>query len=190
MEDQKKASSAIAVLLIGVAFVLQIIGFINPNTLATDIILGILLMLGLGSGILYLFFGATKRAAKFYKFFMIVYAVEAVYAVVAGITFATSVPGWGTPAACIFNVLGIAADVCVAVCVCLLAFRKNLMKKPSLTLAWLNLIVSVVVWALSFLVLGGFADLYPLFVGTAVLALVALIFVKQKYADKDLRGTI
>ena len=189
MEDQKKASSAIAVLLIGVAFVLQIVGFINPNTLATDMILGILLMLGLGSGILYLFLGATKRAAKFYKFFMCIYAVEAVYAVVAEII-AASVPGWGTLAACIVNVLSIAANVCAAVCVCLLAFRKNLMKKPSLTVAWLNLIVTVVVWALSFLVLGSFAKFYPLFVGTVVLAIVALIFVKQKYADKDLRGTI
>ena len=189
MEGRNKASSAIAVLLIGVAFILQIVGFLKPNALITRTILGLLLMVALAAGILYLFFGATKRSAKYYKFFMYIYAAEAVYSVVAQIIGA-SASGWGTSAACIINVLSIAANVCAAVCICLLAFRKNLMKKPSLTLAWLNLIVTAVFWALYFVVLGGFADLYPLFVGKVVLTLVALIFVKQKYADKDLRGTI
>ena len=190
VENQKTARSALAVILIGVAIVLQIVGFFNPDTLAVGVVLGVLLMLGLGSAILYLLFDARKKAANYYKFFMFTYAAEAVYAVIAALVFASSVTSWGSANMCFVNIVEILGSVCIAVCICLLAFRKNLTKNPSLLVARLNLAVTVVKGVIHCLVVHDFATYYPLFVGTVVMAVVVLIMVRQKYADKDQRGTI
>ena len=149
-----------------------------------DRIASVAFIFGLLSGLLYIASGYKKNANGYYKGFMIIYALQSVYAVIAklchDLAFGLYTPFVIIPAVC----MGIAA-----VCVVILAFVKNLGVSKSLALAAVNFWVSTGGAVLAMILVKGFAARPQLWLPFITIAALAFEFVIEKYVDKEARGT-
>ena len=183
MDAKKKANLIVIAALIVIALVIEIMGVIDGNGLVTDKILNGILVIGLLAGLVYLYTGSVKGSAKYYKVFMIIYAIELVYSVVAGICYSNALAAWGAA-----DIIGLVLTAVSAVCIIVLAFGKDLGKKKSVLFALLNLILVCVNTLIGIFVFGNLASHYSIYIGNVILAVVTFLFVLNKYADKKARG--
>ena len=184
MEAKKKAGLIIIIALIVIAFFMQIVSLIRSEVLVTDRLLNGALIVGLLSALLYACAGYEKNVAKYYKVFMMIYAAAMVYSVVAGILYA-SAHGISKPVILASSIPTVIASLLAI----FLAFIKNLGKKLSTMFATLILILVCCALLYRVIVLGDFAPYYSIYIGNVILTVMVFLFVKNKYADKDRRGT-
>ena len=149
----------------------------------TDKISAAALIIALTSGLLYIVSSYKKNANGYYKGFMIIYALQSVYTVIAKLCHDLA-NGMNLP----FMILTAVLMVVIAVCIILLAFVKNLGASKSLKLAAINFWVSTVSAVIG-IVFHGAATRLPEFMLTPIIiSVLAFVFVSAKYADKEARG--
>lgn len=140
-------------------------------------------IIGLLSGLLYVVSSYKKNANGYYKCFMIIYALQSVYAVIAKLCHDL--------AAGLYAPLSIFTTVCVAVgavCIVLLAFVKNLGVSKSLKLAAVNFWVSIGSAVIGMIFVKGAIARPEFWLSPIMIAVLAFVFVSAKYADKEARG--
>ena len=188
MQKEDLKSTAINIGLIVFGILLQIIGFLFSDGLITDKVLNAALIVGLIAGIMYVRGGYRKNAAIYYKTFLIIYAAEVLYSVIAEVfRILASFSAFST-AQKVFAIAAVVLRAGAAVCILILAFRKDLMKKKSMLLATTHLMTVWVATILEIIAFRDFSQYYSIYLGGLLLSVLAYRFVVDKYADKDARG--
>lgn len=182
---EKKKTFYLVSTLIFFALLLQIIQLLNSNNIITDKIVNIALIIGLIFGFVYALENFKKGVAKYSKAFMLIYAITSIYNLIASII------------SCIYNTAtGLnVVDIVItfimiipALCEISLAFCKDLGKKKSLNFAFINFFIIFALALFDFIYYKDFAQYYAMYVGSVLLALITVIFVKEKYIDKATRS--
>ena len=187
MTDRQKRSLA-AVLMIGAAIILLVIDFLVGGGGVTDKLMNAALIVGLIAGLLYIRAGYRKFAAIYYKTFFILYAVQSVYNVAVRIVATVETQTEAAAGTTVFGIVGVVVFFLSALGIILLAAGQNLHKKPSLLIAGINMALVFVFTLVEIIVCEDFPDNYAVYIGSVILAIVAYLFVTDKYVDKDARG--
>lgn len=178
-----KKAGILNTVLIAITLLLEVLGLLVMSAFASDRLLNIANIIALLSGLFYVYTGYRKGSAKFFKLFMVIYAIASIYDVIADCAYCISNK---VTLLCIIELL---ANGLAGFSVVVLAFTKNFGKKASLVLGKFNLILTVV----SDLIFGIFIykDMMvyiDIYFGDIVLACLCLIFIVAKYANKETRG--
>ena len=185
LETKKPAMKALFVfslILLAAALVLSVIRFFEPVESVAVLIyirlaLGILAIL---SGFVYVLGGYKKNDAVYYKLFMLLVCLEAVFTLIVDLM-VTQVKGDTSPVSGILRTI-----ICVNLVI--LAFAKDLGKQTSIGLAGAVLGVSLFNIIRLIVLYGRFGIIADAAAGLA-LALLVLLLVIGKYMDKTERGT-
>ena len=189
IQKNKKAFAIVNTVLVIAAVILEIIGIFTEGTLVTDKIFNVLLIIGLSFGLVYVWESYSKGAARYYKIFMIIFAVIALYNFAIGIFSGIGAEDWIVKGQKTANIVGSVINGISLAAVVVLAFGKNLGKNLSLALALLVLALALVNLVIAIAVFSDFAAYAGIYIGSVLLPLSALFFVSAKYADKSKRGT-
>ncbi len=183
---KRKNSYYLVSALIFIALVLQVIQLLNSNNIITDKIVNLALIIGLIFGFVYALENFKKGVAKYSKAYMLIYAITSTYNVIASII------------SCIYDTTAVMSSVDIVItfvmvipafCEASLALRKDLGEKKSFNLVLINMIVILAVAVFDIIYYKDFAQYYAMYIGSVLLALITVIFVKEKYIDKTMRGT-
>ena len=161
---------------------LEIFSIFDSASTNVDRIFNVAILLSLIAGLIYSFCLYRKNAAKYYKFFMIIYALTAIdIAVVHTIGLFTNSERFSFGFMYVISVIS-------AIYICILAFALNLGKKNSYTLALTNFGLSIMMFIYDLTGLGDGIQLPATIYGSLVLSWLCVVFIARKYADKDARG--
>lgn len=175
----KKAGYVNAVLIIA-AIVLRVINIGKMSGIA--IVDALVCAIGLLSGLIYSLNGYKKDAAKYYKVFMLLYAVDSLISFVAIL----SLYGISFSSANQINLIH-AIHLVILVCTCLLAFAKDFGKSNSKTAAWVILILTGIK-LINDITTGAIVSVDFASLAIFIQAIIAFVLVSHKYADKEARG--
>lgn len=184
MKNQK-SQNVITISLITIAFITQIMSLSVKENAIVDKILNFAFIIGLASAFYYVLVGYKKDVSKYYKLFMIIYALASLWNALSTYFYSLSSP---------IQLTGIIKFVCLglplisALFIFILAFVKDLGKKKSLIFAIINFIAVFSVTLLGIIMLNNTTQYYGVHIGNVCLALIALLLVIGKYVDKDSRG--
>lgn len=185
LKTQKPAMKALFVfslILLAAALVLSVIRFFRPIESVVvltyiRLALGILAVL---SGFVYVLGGYKKNDAVYYKLFMFLVCLEAVFTLIVDLM-VTPAKGYTSPVSGILRTI-----ICVNLVI--LAFAKDLGKQTSIGLAGAVLGVSLFNIIRLTVLYSSFGIIADAAAGLA-LALLVLLLVIGKYLDKTERGT-
>lgn len=181
--DKLKKANLLNTVLVIVTIVLEVIGLLLMLGPSSDFILDILNIVALLCGLYYIATGYKKSSANFYKIFMYLYAFEAIYATLSCIiTCSNDVNAFVFILEILFNVFHVLLVSC-------LAFIKNLGKKASIRLAEINVICAIAsVILFGIIIVKDISLFLDLYLGSILVAILALVFVIAKYENKGNRG--
>ena len=182
INDNLKKAGYFNAALIVIAIAFQVKALFNANALLTDKIFYILYIVGLVSGLIYSLSGYKKDSAKYYKSFMIIYALLSTYSIVSKIVNNIAI---GME---LFHIATTILSVIADICIIVLAFTKDLGKSKSYSLIITNLVIILGSTVLGFIVSEGFINLVEIWLPLVMLSIIAYIFVCAKFADKEARG--
>lgn len=178
-----KQVGIVNIILIVATIVLLFINFSSRTTIAKiDVIVCVIALI---FGIFYAFNGYKKDAAKYYKAFMILVFVSALNSIITPLSFIITSQSADA-------VSGIILTIChlpIAVCIGFLSFGKDLGKDKSIKLAIAVLVLNAIK-LLYIVITGGTLGITTLSacIANAILAIIIVVFVSAKYADKASRG--
>lgn len=176
IREHLKAAGIVNTVLIADVFLCQIVRLCMPIGLLEKF-KSLCFMVTLIFGLFYAFNGYKKNAAKYYKTYMICYAVSVLAAVVNSVS-----KGSG-------HMIEICISLFTLCAALMLAFAKDLGRDRSKFAGYFILVLSIVNIIIVAIDIGGL----PAIIGAieeAALAALTCIFVAAKYADKNKRGTI
>ena len=178
-----KALFVFSLILLAVAFVLSVIRLFEPveNAAVLTYIKLAFNILAVLAGFVYVLGGYKKNDAVYYKLFMLLVCLEAVFTLIMDLA-ATQANGYTSPVSGILRTV-----ICVDLVI--LTFAKDLGKQTSIGLAaavlgisLFNTVRMLVIYGTTFGIITGVV------IGLA-LALLVLLLVIGKYMDKTERGT-
>ena len=176
LREHLKSAGVVNTVLIADIFICQIVQLCMPCPLFEKL-KTVCFMATLVFGLFYAFSGYKKNAAKFYKTFMICYAVSVLMSAVNAIS-----RGSG-------HMISIGIS-CITLCaVFLLAFAKDLGRERSKFTGYFILVLSIVNIIVTAVDIGGFPAIIGAIEETA-LAAIACVFISAKFADKNKRGSV
>ena len=179
----RRKGAIVGIIAVIIALIIEVMGLFNNNLLITDKMVNCALIVGLIAGLIFAFNGYKKSDADMYKVYMIIYAVALIINAIAGIFIANNTPSWS-----FIDYLGIILIIISIIAILLLVFVKDLGKKISESLVLYNMIATCGFSLYEIITLGDFVPYYSIYIGNILLSIIAYIFVKLKYADKESRG--
>lgn len=183
INDNLKKTGYFNAILIVVAIAFQIRALFRADALITDRIFYGLFIVGLIYGLIYVFSVYKKDAAKYYKSFMIIYAVLSIYSIISKICNNNAI-GLKTVSSFLTTILSIISTICIII----LAFAKDLGKTKSYSVALANLFIILISTILGFIFNSTFITKVEVWLPRIMLSIITYIFVCAKYIDKESRG--
>lgn len=165
-------------ILIVIALVLRVKNIVGMSTVR--IIDTIVCAIGLIFGLLYCLNGYKKDAAKYYRVFMYLYALDSL------ISFIVSLTLYEFNSMAMINIIhGI--NISILVCACLLAFVKDFGEYNTKTVACIILVLNAIKF-FSDLTSGALEVINYASLTNLVQAIIVYVLVSHKYIDKESRG--
>lgn len=178
MFDIKKHLKEVGIISFLLLFVVIIVNLIYAQRDIFDLCTTFLCLVSLGFGLFYIVGGYKKDAAKYYKSFMISFAIYAV--VNCALDFINTLNGDGVFVSTIFGVL-------TAIIALMLSFKKDLFKANSYTLAIAMFALGLINLVRALIVSNNHAFIVNV-LNLFAMTCFASLFVIAKYADKESRG--
>ena len=173
-----KKIGIINIILIVAVFIARCITF--PNSLAIVKVESVIGVIGLIMGFIYAFNGYKKDDAKYYKWFMYIYAVNSLVSVIVPVLDANKERP--LTLLTIFGIINL-------ICICLLTFVKDFGKTKSFVSIGIVLLINVVRFiSILFAANESNTSIITASLENLVLAIIAFMFVVCKFADKASRG--
>ena len=178
INDNLKKAGIFNSILIVLAIVLELLTI--KEALLFEIIDISICVIGLLFGLLYSLNGYKKDVAKYYKWFMYLFALRSI------ISFIVSISKFGFDSVPLINLIHIINFV-ILICVCLLAFVKDFGEHNSKTAACIILVLTGI-RLFSDISYASLKDTHYATLAIFVQAIITYVLVSQKYADKESRG--
>ena len=181
MDKKTKGLNALIVILLVLTLGITVFRMTKPTSVAFKYVQCSIVVLSVLSGFAYALGGYKKNAAKFYKGFMLFFCIESLVQLIYDVLSSSAISAT-SPISSIF-----ATIVCVNLCI--ITFATDLGKKTTVSLAYSVLAVLLINAVRMFVLYSSNIMLLCNYITQVILAVIACMFVAEKYADKTARGT-
>lgn len=178
MIERIKELGLVNFVIITITLVLEVISLLQPNVSSISIINIIIHILAFIFGIIYCFLGYSKNASMLYKLFMLFYSISALITIISTLYDETN------------PTLRIVKTIAYSICflgAVVLTLALNLGEKKSTAISITLLLLYTVCFMLTALNASVFKIIAS--IQNIPLAIIACVFVQDKYNDKAIRGS-